>query len=220
MRVAALIPFWESYETNQFRIKKIAGRFLMSYAVEKLNSVNLINDIYVYSSSKRVSNYIEPNLKYTYLNRSKSLDNDKASIESIISSFLKEVEVDVVVLLHPTSPFLKVDSITKALNLVINGECDSSFSAVKYSKFAWLNSKPINYDLNNDVPSLKSINPIYFEQSSLYVFKTLQFLKNNHRLSGDIKLTEINRLEGLEIRNKVDFELAELIINSGMSEVI
>ena len=78
MKVAALIPFWERYESNQFRIKKIAGRFLMSYAVEKLNSVDLIEEVYVYSSSKKVLNYIEPNLKYTYLRRPESLDNDKS----------------------------------------------------------------------------------------------------------------------------------------------
>lgn len=217
MKIVALIPFWEMYETNEFRLKKIAGRFLMSYTLEKLNSVPLVDEIYVYSSSETVSNYIEPDLKYNYLCRPKSLDEANVSIETIIEKFLETVHADIVVLIHPTSPLLKAKSILKALEYVVDGLADSSFSAVKYNKLAWFQSEPINYDLKKVVPTFQEIVPVYLEQSSLYVFKTETFLKNNHRVSGVIKITEIDQLEGLEVRNRLDFELVQLIINSGMN---
>lgn len=217
MKIVALIPFWKMYETNEFRLKKIAGRFLMSYTLEKLNSVPLINEIFVYTSSETVSNFIEPGLKYNYLSRPVSLDGANVSIETVIGKFLETVHTDIVVLIHPTSPLLKAKSIQKALEYVVEGHADSSFSAVKYNKFAWFQSEPINYDLKKNVPNLQEVDPVYFEQSSLYVFKAESFLKNKHRISGVIKIAEIDQLEGLEVRNRLDFELVELIINSGLN---
>lgn len=216
MKVVALVPFWEKYEINEFRLKKISGRFLLSYALEKLNSVPLINEVYVYASSDSVSKYIESDIEYTFLQRSSLLDDINVSIETIITKFIETVDADIVVLMHPTSPLLTKDSIETTLREVFENKADSSFTAVKYNKFAWFESKPINYDLGEDVPSLKDVSPVFIEQSSLYVFKTDSFSQNKHRVSGDVKITEISQLEGLEVRNKIDYELMELIINSGM----
>lgn len=216
MKIVALIPFWEDYESNEFRIKKIAGRFLLSYTLEKLNKIANLDNIYVYSSNKNFASYIESNILYEYLQRPKFLDSSDVSIEQIISEFLHSVDADIILLVHPTSPLLKVQSITKCIDSVSNDGYDSAFTAVKYQKLAWYKEKSLNYDLSNDIPKLKDVEPVYIEQSSLYVFNKTSFLKNKHRISERFKIHEIDQVEGLEVRNKMDFELMELIINSGM----
>lgn len=218
MKVAAFVPFWENYENNEYRIKKIAGRFLLSYTLEKLNRVSGLDHIYVYSSNDNVKNYIESDIAYEYLQRPVYLDSSDVSIEQIISEFLNSVDADIVLLVHPTSPLLKIKSIQQCLNSVSEEGYDSAFTAVKYQKLAWYRDTPINYDLNRDIPKLKDIDPVYVEQSSLYVFKRASFSENKHRVSGKIKINEIDQVEGLEVRNGMDFELVELIINSGMYE--
>lgn len=218
MKVAAFIPFWENYENNEYRIKKIAGRFLLSYTLEKLNRVSGLDHVYVYSSNDNVKNYIEADITYEYLQRPLYLDSSNVSIEQIISEFLNSVDADIVLMVHPTSPLLKIKSIQECLNSVSNEGYDSAFTAVKYQKLAWYKTAPVNYDLNRDIPKLKEIDPVYVEQSSLYVFKRTSFAENKHRVSGKIKINEIDQVEGLEVRNGMDFELVELIINSGMYE--
>lgn len=216
MRVVALVPFWEKYETNEFRLKKLSGKYLLSYSLETLNLIDKIDEIFVYSSSESVLKYIEPDIEFTLLKRPKYLDDVNVSIEEIISKFIESISADVIVMLHPTSPLLSENSVQKALHQVIEDKSDSSFSAEKYKQFAWFKSQPINYDLEKDIPSLDDVSPIFIERSSLYVFNVNSFLKNRHRLSGRIDITEIDRLEGLEVRSKSDFELLELIINSGL----
>ena len=218
MKTVAFIPFWENYESNEFRIKKISGRFLLSYTLEKLNKILGLDEIYVYASSDSVKKYIEPDIEYKYLTRPKYLDNAEVSIEEIINKFLEETDADIILLLHPTSPLLKVTSIQTCLNSVKIDGYDSAFSAVKYKKLSWYKMKPINYTLNEDIPKLQEIEPVYDEQSSLYVFNKTSFIENKHRVSGKVKINEIDQIEGLEVRNKIDFELLELIINSGMYE--
>ena len=217
MKIVALIPFWDSYETNEFRLRKIAGRYLLSYTLEKLNSIQSIQSSFIYSSSDSVKKYLESHLKYTYLERPLTLDDINVSIETVIESFLHKVDADIVILLHPTSPLLTGNSIQMGLDYVLHEKFDSCFAAVKHSKFAWFQSKPLNYDLKKDVPAIKSLDPVFFEQSSLYIFRVESFLKSKHRLSGSIKAIEINHLEGLEVRSEIDYELVQLIVNSGMN---
>ena len=218
MKIVALVPFWEEYESNEFRVKKISGRFLLSYLLEKLNKVQYLDDIFVYSSNDSVGKYIETGIRYSFLQRPESLDNDNTTIEEVVSAFLKVNDADVILLLHPTSPLLKISSINKCVKSVRDGGYDSSFAAVEYKKFAWYNEHPINYSLQRDVPRHEDICSIYMEQSSLFVFTRTSFLNSGHRISGEINISEIGQVEGLEVRNQEDFELLELIINSGMYE--
>ena len=218
MKIAAFVPFWENYENNEYRIKKIAGRFLLSYTLEKLGKVSGVEHIYVYSSNDNVKNYIEPGIRYEYVQRPSFLDSSETSIDQIIREFLKVVDVDIVLLVHPTSPLLKIGSIQSCLDSVLKEGYDSGFTAVKYQKLAWFRSAPINYDLDRDIPKLKDVDPVFVEQSSLYVFKRNSFERSGHRVCGSTKICEIDQIEGLEVRNSMDFELMELIINSGMYE--
>lgn len=219
MKVVALVPFWEKYESNSFRVKKLAGRYLLSYTLEKLSKVSGLDDVIVYSSNEEtVSKYIEPEISYTFMSRPESLDDVSVTIEHIIGKFLEASDADVIMLIHPTSPLLKVSSIQKCLNYVVSHEYDSSFSAVEYKKFAWCDGRPVNYDLQSDIPKIDEIKPLHIEQSSLFVFKRSSFLVNKHRVAGKIKVSEIEQIEGLEVRSEEDFELLELIINSGMYE--
>ena len=178
MKIVALVPFWEQYENNEFRMRKISGRYMLSYALEKLNGVEGIDNVYIYSSNDNFTKYLEQDTKYTYLKRPELLDTSNTTIEMIIHNFLLEVDADVVVLLHPTSPLLKLSSIQKCLNNVKDGKFDSSFTAVKHEKFSWYKNKPLNYNLNEDIPNLNLIEPIYVEQASLYIFKKDLFAGN------------------------------------------
>jgi len=216
MKIVALVPFWEQYENNEFRVKKISGRYMLSYTLEKLNRIEGLDEIVVYSSSDSFRRYIEPNIHYSYMPRPVALDSADTTIEMIIESFLSEVDADVVLLLHPTSPLLRVSSIQSCLDSVCSGGYDSAFSAVRYSKFAWYDAKPVNYSLDDDIPTPSSVKPIHIEQASLYVFSQESFVKQGHRVAGKIYISQIDQIEGLEVRNSLDADLVELIINSGM----
>ena len=123
---------------------------------------------------------------------------------------------DIIVLLHPNSPFLSSDTVADCLKQVMSEKYDSSFTAYSFKKLAWFENRPLNYSLKEETPKLNSLVPVIIEQSSLYVFTRKSFTINNKRIGNSPYMKEINHFEGLEVESNEDFEIAELIVNSGM----
>jgi CMP-N-acetylneuraminic acid synthetase len=58
MKVVGLIPFWLNKGKDR-DLKKLAGRYLINYSVELLNSSSLIGDVVIYSSDNQVLKYVD-----------------------------------------------------------------------------------------------------------------------------------------------------------------
>ena len=99
---------------------------------------------------------------------------------------------------------------------VNSGDYDSAFTAFKFQKFAWFKNSPINYNLSLKTPHPFEIEPVIIEHASLYVFKKEQFLKTNKRIAENHFIKFINQFEGHDINTDESFEIAELIVDSGM----
>ena len=93
--------------------------------------------------------------------------------EEIYDAFTKEVDADVYMLAHTTSPFIKEETIATAINKVTSREHDSAFSAQKIQTFTWFKGKPLNYNLKK-IPQTQKIEPVYVETSAFYIFRKEQ----------------------------------------------
>lgn len=221
MNIVSLIPYWSKYEEcigNRIprNVIKVGGRYLINYTIEALGAVNEINDVVIYTSSLDIEDYIDADLDYKILERPSWLDGVNVSIEEIIKQFLKDSNADVVVLLHPNSPFLKSSTISECVQKVVSNEYDSSFTGYEFRKFAWYKGKPLNYSQNEKVPYLNYVEPVIFEQSSLYVFTRSMFDNLQRRIGVKPYIKFIDHFEGYDVNTKEDLDIAELIINSGM----
>ena len=220
MKVSAFIPYWLDYQVDMSgkhkNLKKLGGKYLINYSIDLLNSVQEINDVIVFCSDESINTYIDQDLQYRFVKRDKCLDDKDVSIDAIIKSFLETNDSDVIVLLHPNSPFLSSDTLSDCLKQVISQKHDSSFTAYSFHKLAWFENKPLNYSLNEETPKLNSLEPVIIEQSSLYVFTRESFAIHNKRIGSSPYIKSINHFEGLEVESDEDFEIAELIVNSGM----
>ena len=215
MKIVGLIPFWFNNGISR-DITKLAGKHLIEYSISLLNSSELISETIVYASDKRILNYINSELKVSYLQREKALDSQEILIEDIIESFFKSSNVDIVVLLHPYSPFLTKETLNKCIKQVQNNQHDSAFTAIETKKFTWYKKLPLNFERDEKSPKLKDLDSIISEQGLLYVINKEIFLKQKSRVGNNPYMHIINHFEGHEINEQKDFEIAELIINSGM----
>jgi len=220
LKIVGFIPYWLDYSTTTQKInknqRKLAGRHLINYSLTLLNRISAIDDIVIFSSSRKVLEYVDKDLDYSFLQRPDYLDQDDITIEEIITEFLKQSDADIIVLLHPNSPFLQLETVTTCIEKVKTGKYDSAFTAYKYHKFAWYRGKPLNYSLNEATPKLEEIEPVILEQASLYVFTRKLFLEKSRRIGDNHFIKVINHFEGHDVNEPEDFEIAELIINSGM----
>ena len=221
MNIVALIPFWSDYQSSDGAIGcrplvSIGGKSLINRTVEIVNQIRSIEEVVIFASNDKVLGYLDSEVRYRFLKRDRYLDSENASIEDVIESFLSGSDADVIVLIHPKSPFIKSETIQECIEKVTSLDFDSAFVVNSIRKHAWFKGEPLNYSRNVDTPALSSIHPILVETASVYVF-TSELFKNERRRIGQRPYVKVvGHFEGLEIDRDDDFEMEELIINAGL----
>lgn len=206
MKTVALVPIkLNSQRLPHKNILPIAGKPLCWHLVNTLLQAKGIDEVYVYCSDPTVQGYLPEGA--IYKQREKWLDGDLVKGFDIYRSFINEVDADVYVLAHTTSPFIKVSSIENAISHIHSGENDSAFSAERIQTFAWYNGQPINYDLN-DVPRTQDLEPIWVETSAFFMFKKDIFTVYNRRIGFKPYVQEVSGIEAVDIDEKKDFDMA------------
>lgn len=223
MKKVVLIPYWAGYSfPDQSMARrdtvKIGGRSLMDHTIQIANGIDNIDDVIVYASSDKVLSELSNKTHCSYLKRDSDLDNQGVSIEDIVERFLSISDADLIILMHPKSPFLRPKSIAECVNKVMNKEHDSAFIATSSKKLAWFRGKPLNYTLakNEKTPGMSSIEPVILESSSVYVFTRALFESSRRRIGNDPFVKIVGHFEGFEIDQEDDYKVADLIMNAGL----
>jgi CMP-N-acetylneuraminic acid synthetase len=221
MKVVALIPYWSKHSFQEKSIDnidiiKLGGKPLINYTVDLALKIEEIDDIVVYTSSANMSNFINNSDKCIFINRSKELDTKDTTIEDIIESFLMDNDADIIVLMHPRNPFLSKKTLHSCIDAVRNRKYNSSCVVTKANKLSWFNGKPLNYKFGERIPNHSLVDPVILELSSIYVFTKELFKEKHSRIDNNVFMVEVGHFEGFEIDKEEDYQIAELIVNSGL----
>jgi len=208
-KVVAFVPIkLNSQRLPNKNILPIEERPLCWYILNSLSKAENIDETFVYCSDESVKNYIPKGT--TFLKRDSRLDGDLIKGFDIYESFIHKVDADIYILAHTTSPFIKSETISKALNSILDKGHDSAFSAQRIQTFAWYKGKPINYNIN-DVPRTQDIEPIYIETSAFFMFEKEIFTKHHRRIGFNPYIQEVDSIEAVDIDTKEDYEFARKI---------
>ena len=209
MKIVAFIPI----KLNNQRLPGkntmiLNGQPTCKYIFDTINQVKNVDEKYVYCSDESIKEYIPEGLRF--LKRDEALDGFQVKGLEIIERFVQDVDADIYVLSHVTQPFTKKESIEKALDKVISGEYDSSFSAVVLQDYMWMNGKPFNYDMKNIIRT-QDLEPIYMETGAFFIFKKEVFTELGQRIGSNPYIYELDQFEAVDIDTKEDFEFAEVV---------
>jgi CMP-N-acetylneuraminic acid synthetase len=211
-RVVAFVPIkLNSQRLPNKNILPLADHPLCWYILDTLLKTKGIDEVYVYCSNEKVRDYIPDKVKF--LKRDKQLDGDLVKGFDIYDAFIREVNADIYILAHTTSPFIKPETVESALDKMIDGDYDSAFSAQRIQTFAWYNGKPINYDLN-DVPRTQDMDPIFVETSAFFMFEKEIFTEHRRRIGFNPYIQEVDSVEAVDIDTKEDYEFALRLIET------
>ena len=85
----------------------------MCYMLEALAEAKNIDEVYVYCSNPLIKEYLPAGVKF--LRRDERLDSNTTLGEEIYDAFTSEVQADIYVLAHTTSPFIRTATIEEAV---------------------------------------------------------------------------------------------------------
>lgn len=210
MKVVAFVPIrLNSKRVVGKNLKLLGGKPLLQHILETLTKTTTIDEVYVYCSREEIKPYLPGGVKF--LKRSETLDRDETLGKEIYEAFIKEVDADVYILAHTTSPFIKAATIDNAVKQVTEGGHDSAFSAQKVQTFCWYDGKPLNYDLK-EIPRTQTIEPVYFETSAFYIFRKELWTEQRQRIGNNPYIAITDPIEGVDIDNPEDFEFAQKVL--------
>lgn len=209
LKTVAFVPIkLNSQRLPNKNLLPIAGQPLCWHILNTLTCTKGIDEVYVYCSDDKIKEYIPAKVKF--LKRDTYLDGDLVKGLEIYDAFVKDVDADIYILAHATSPFIKSQTIELALDKILHDNYDSAFSAQKIQTFAWYKDKPINYSLD-DIPRTQDIDPIFVETSGFFMFKKEVFALHRRRIGFTPYIQEVDNVEAVDIDTQEDFDFAQLI---------
>ena len=210
MKVVAFVPIrLNSKRVVGKNLKMLGDKPLLQYVLDTLAGTATIDEVYVYCSNEEIIPLLPQGVKF--LKRDESLDRDETLGQEIYDAFTRDVDADVYILAHTTSPFIKAATIENAVKQVTEGGYDSAFSAQKVQTFAWYKGAPLNYALKQ-IPRTQTIEPVYFETSAFYIFRKEVWTVAHQRIGENPYMAIVDPIEGIDIDNPEDFEFATKVL--------
>lgn len=209
MKTVAFVPIRLNSQRVEGKNLRLLGREpLMCHILKTLLDTNRIDEVYVYCSDENIRPLLPERVQF--LRRSEELDRDTTLGYEIYNAFTNEVEADIYVLAHATSPFIRPQTIDNALEKVLSGDFDSAFSVEKIQTFAWYEGRPLNYSPNN-IPRTQTLEPVYVETSAFFIFPRKLWCERHRRIGDRPYMAIVDRIEGMDIDYPEDFAMAEVI---------
>jgi len=194
----------------------IKGKPLIYYSIDA-SKKSVVDETWVSTDSEEIAN-VSDRYGAKVLMRPKELAGDVIMPDDSLIHFTEDQDFDLLVFIQPTSPFIKSSYINEAVDMLIDINYDSVFTAHKYH---WLpmwevdmygNFNPKGWDIDKR-PRRQDIGKgTYIENGMFYVTTRESLLKNNLRYGGSIGMFEIPLMDSLGIDSQDDLELIRSIM--------
>ena len=214
MKKVAFVPIrLNSRRVEGKNLRLLGGRPLMTYILDTLRDCERIDETYVYCSDPDIARHLPDGVKF--LRRDPALDSDSTLGEEIYDAFTREVDADIYVLAHATSPFIRRATVDDAVARVGSGKYGSAFSAERIQTFAWYEGRTLNYSPER-VPRTQDLEPVFVETSAFFVFRREVWRDMRRRIGLHPYMAVTDRIESMDIDYPDDFRLAEAIVAAGL----
>lgn len=213
-KITALVPMkGHSERVPDKNIKPIAGKPCFHWIVDTLSKSKYIKEIVINTDSKEIAKSAADNFKVTLLDRPGFLLGDMVSIQPLIEYDLSQSEGEYYLQTHSTNPLLTTETIDKAIEVFFaQREHDALFSVTPLkTRFYWPDGRGVNHDPKYLIRT-QDLEPIYEENSCLYIFSKTTNKKTKNRLGSNPMMFPIDRLEAADIDEVEDFYWAEFLL--------
>ncbi|MEM8748640.1 MAG: acylneuraminate cytidylyltransferase [Actinomycetota bacterium] len=194
---------------------EVAGVSLVERSIRAAQAAESIDRVVVSTDDAAIAQRAE-RAGAEVIDRPDELSGDQASSESALLHVLDRldesaVDVDVVVFVQCTSPFIEAASIDRAVGRVRSG-ADCVFAAVESWDFVWRNEPDgsvagVNHDASFR-PRRQDREQEWLETGAFYVMNAAGFRRAEHRFFGRVEVEPVDRRHAVEIDTFDDLQVA------------
>lgn len=212
MKIIAMIPArLGSVRVPRKNLRYLGDKPLVAWVTETALESCLFDKVVINSESSELD-VLAKQLGAHFYQRDPSLAVDAATSEHFVTDFLRHNECDVLFQITPTSPFLTVEDLYRAVQLIT--DADTVLSVKRLQAECFINGKAANFDpLQPMLPSQK-LPPVDVMCNGIFVWRRETFTGRaaTYGGSGRIALLHLEGDSALDIDTEDDFAIAEAIV--------
>ena len=221
MKICIIVPIkHNSVRVPGKNFRDFNGKPLFHVILNTLLKSKYINHIYIDTNSPIVMDSVETDFKDTIISiykRPLELQPGDTPTNVLLENIITKMNLDYDYYLqtHVTNPLLKVDTIDECIKTFMEKEkdgYDSLFTAKRLQTRLYTNKNDnvsaLNHNPNELIPT-QNLEPLYEENSCLYIFKKNILFERHHRIGNKPYIHIMNDIESSDIDIESDFILAE-----------
>lgn len=199
-------------------LRYLGPKPLICYVIESAIQSKKFDAIYINSDGVIFKEIADRYGIDFYLRESRFAD-DEANNDEFARDFLQNVKCDRLVQLLPTSPFIKADTITRFVNLMIQSDSRTCVSVARHQIASLIDQRPLNFSYDESHIRSQDMKPVFTYATVLMGWQSDYFLQAMekfgfayHGQENNVDFFEVEGLETIDIDNESDFELAEAVL--------
>lgn len=214
-KMAALVPMKHiSERVPEKNYRLFGGKPLFHHIITTLSACRFINEIIVDTDSPVISRQLQTHFPaVNIIDRPDHLRGGMVPMNNVLLHDINFSDADFFIQTHSTSPLLRENTISNAINKFINHypEYDSLFSVTRLQTRLWDNRiRPMNHDPGNLLRT-QDLPPVFEENSGFFIFSPETLKSCNNRIGNTPLIFEISRDEAWDIDDETDFKIAEIL---------
>lgn len=195
-------------------IRPLYGRPLFHWVMNSLSRSQYICEVIINTDSPEIAEDAERSFGATIHMRPEWLRGDKVGASPLIDYDIQNSSGDFFLQTHSTNPLLSAETIDKAIEEFFSQSVhDALFSVTPVkTRMYWPDGRGINHDPHRLIRT-QDLEPIYEENSCLYIFSRRSFEEAGNRLGSNPMMFEMDRYEAVDIDYEYDFTFAEALVS-------
>jgi len=199
---------------SRFLVKKPLFLYICESALKSKN----IDDVYIFTEDENIAHIAEIK-KINVIKKSDIIKKDFQNIDDLIVKIFDSIEIienkkyDNLIILQPNCPLIKPETIDKIIEDFITSDFDTAIS-VKIReglgpKFWKKDEKGFGIKISEYIDELKHTTTEYRERDGIFITKKDNINLKRRKFGDKVKLIELSFPESLEIKNHIDWWIAE-----------
>ena len=201
-------------------IRSMAGKPMISYAIEASVNSQVTDNVYVNTDAKEIIEYVTsayPDVKI--YKREKVLANDKASSDQFNMDIINALEPDTLIMINPVCPLIEDFDIKSALQEYQKSDCDTLITCSTTQMQTFCDGQPVNINPDEELAPSQENPVVQILNWAITIWDAKAFLKRFNELgyaSMGIKrvLYPIDHLKSFKVSEEQDFNICEAILTS------
>lgn len=223
-KIIAMIPArMGSKRIPKKNVRFLAGKPLIQYSIDLALKNKSIESVWVNTESKKLGELCAK-MGANFHHRPKELAIDTATNRDFTYEFLKHHECDYVIMINPTSPALRKETLNDFINYINDNSFDTVLSVVPYKAEGYFQGQRINFDGLDKINS-QFLDPVEIVVWALTAWKRETFIDLNEKsicpvFGGNVGRFFIPKDESADIDTEEDWNIAEAAIMARRDKIV